>query len=505
MNNDSKPAKSDVKSFENLAALDLESLTEAPARISGAEFVGATEGAPEHCRVTGYVAPKVRFAVLVPASQAWNGNFLFGGCGGLCGSVDFSNCGDALRRGYAVATTDSGHEGVDFMGFGPGGEAFDALWAYGDESAVIDFAHRGVHVATVAAKKVTEAFYADEIGHSYFVGCSQGGRQAMVEAQRYPEDFDGILAIDPGLDFRAVQLDWTWQANVNLDDKGNRIIRAEDIPLIQRAVMDSCDPVDGLKDGLIDDPRRCNFDPTSLRCAEEESYNCLTERQVEVLRRLYGPPTNSKGEPLANGGLLPGSEKSWGSQIIGTDQQPALAARILGDQMLKYLSFDAPPGAGYDPRQFDFDTDPARMEGKFGLISAVDPDLSRFRDAGGKLMLWRGWADADLSPAATISYYEQVVERMGGPGATQEFFRLFMIPGKSHCEDEPFGAPPEALTLLEEWVERGAAPERAEVKYRDEKGNTIRTRPVFPYPLVAKYTGSGSVDDASNFEPADPE
>jgi feruloyl esterase len=500
----SKRTGTDAEHCGSIAGLNLETIPGAPTRISSAEIVDATDQLPEHCRVRGYVSPKVRFELQLPTRGDWNGNFLFGGCGGLCGSVDPTNCGDALPRGYAAATTDTGHEGIDYLGLGPGGEVVDTLWAYGDEAAVVDFAHRGVHVATVATKTLTEAFYEDKIGYSYFVGCSQGGRQAMVEAQRYPEDFDGILARDPGLDYRAVQLDWTWAANTNLDDNGKPIITAEDVSLIQEAVMDSCDRVDGLEDGLIDDPRRCEFDPEALRCEEGDSGDCLTEQQVETLRRLYGPPVNSRGRAVSTGGLLHGSEGEWVEAITGTDELPSVA-KILGDDLLRYLSFDEDPGPDYDPRTFDFDKDPAKMGESFELLGATDPDLSSFRDAGGKLILVRGWADGQLSPASTVTYYERAVERMGGSEATQEFFRLFMVPGKNHCAGDTFGGPPEVLTVLEDWVERGVAPDRLEVEYQDEDGNAARTRPVFPYPLVARYDGSGSIDEASNFESAEPE
>ncbi|ONI91364.1 hypothetical protein ALI144C_01400 [Actinosynnema sp. ALI-1.44] len=443
-----------------LRDLNLETLPGAPTRMANAEVVPATQATPSHCRVTGYVAPQVQFELRLPDPAGWNGDFLFGGCGGLCGSIDSATCVEGVSRGYASATTDTGHVGADPLGLGT--VVTDALWAYGNEPAVVDWAHRGVHVATLATKKITESFYRRAPKLSYFLGCSNGGRQAMVEAQRYPDDFDGIWAGDSGIDYRTVTLNWVWAANANLGQNGEPIIVEADVPLIHDAVLAQCDNLDGRVDGVLDDPRRCRFDVSALDCAHTPK--CLDGRKIAALRRMYQTPVNSRGEELTDGGLLPGSEGDWPTWLTGSGGFPPLA-QVLADGMLRYLAFDTPPGPGYNPRAFDFDTDPAKMKRRDELVSAENPDLSAFRASGGKLLMTADFADGVLSPRSSLKYYDRAAHVNGGVAATQRFYRLFMVPGKNHCSGAGLGETADPLRLLEDWVKRGVAPDTITVQY----------------------------------------
>ncbi|RKT54748.1 tannase/feruloyl esterase family alpha/beta hydrolase [Saccharothrix australiensis] len=457
----------------SLRALDLEALPGAPTRMATAEVVPADRDVPGHCLVRGYVAPQVSFELRLPDPAGWNGDFFFGGCGGLCGSLDTDACVAALGRGYAAATTDTGHRGADPRGLGT--VTADALWAYGNEPAVVDWAHRGVHVATVATKKLTEVFYRRAIGYSYFAGCSNGGRQALAEAQRHPHDFDGIWAGDAGLDFRTVTLNWAWAANANLDAAGRPIVTEADVPLVHDAVLDQCDALDGRADGMLDDPRACRLDLSALECRDGRT-PCLDDRKVEALRLLYRTPTDSRGVELTDGGLLPGSEGDWPVWLTGTGGAPPLAP-LLVDGMLRYLAFDEPPGPDYDPRAFDFDADPPRMTRKDALISADDPDLSAFRASGGKLLMTADWADGVLQPRSSPKYFDRVAEALGGVAEARRFFRLFLIPGKNHCSSAWVGGPTDPLRILEDWVERGTPPTTVTVGY---DGGVTRSFPAYP-------------------------
>jgi feruloyl esterase len=481
---------------------DFEALPGAPTRITAGTVVPAAGPTPAYCDVQGYVAGQVHFELKLPTSS-WQGRYLQTGCGGFCGAInspDFPACDAQLGGDFALAATDDGHTA---------GNPFDALWAATDEQLHIDFGYRAVHVTAVAAKAVITAYYGVAPRFSYFNGCSDGGREALMEAQRFPHDFTGIIAGAPALYMAYLGAEATaWVARANTDAAGNRILTADKIPALHAAVLAACDGRDGLVDGQLDDPRGCRFDPGSIRCpAGADRPDCLTPTQVAVVRTLYATPTDPHGRLLYPGGEEPGSEASWAGPLPWITAPPGVPAfgAVAADNYLRYLAFRAgQPGIPLDRWQFTaamFNS--LRTESQ--VIDAPDPDLRAFRDAGGKLILYHGWADTLIPPRGTLAYYQDLRDRMGGLAAVQRFARLFMFPGVFHCTGG--GPSPDVSDLVLQlvgWVEAGAAPARTIAVQTDAAGHVTRTRPVFAYPTRTRYSGAGSIDDAANFVPVTP-
>jgi len=463
--------------------------------LLSAVVVQASDDLPEYCRILGYIRPAINFEIRLPTKN-WNGKFYMVGCGGFCGYLDIGGLNYGLKRNYAVSTMDSGHWGES---------AFDGRWAYNNRLAEIDWAYRAVHETARVTKEVIEAFYGNKPEKSYFFGCSTGGRMAVMEAYRYPEDFDGIISGAPVIDNSGLYINHTWVAQTNIGADGNDIISYTDLQLIIGTVYEACDEIDGLKDGLIDYPPECEFDPASLLCRDDDRTNCLTTEQVETLKAWYGGPKNSAGEQLYSGGLPLGSEPYWHFWITGQKQ-------IAGDDIItqlvseffRYLAFQEDPGENYSITDFNFDHDPQRLEFMANIINSDNPNLEEFRSRNGKMLMYHGWADAEVTPFKTIEYYEAVVQNTGSREATQEFFRLFMIPGMDHCgylEGPGITANGiDTLTALEKWVEHDEAPESLLTTKYDGDGNVLWTRPVYPYPQRAIYTGTGDVNKASSYE-----
>lgn len=474
---------------EALKYMKLKHLDIPATYIIDVTVVDGKDDLPEYCRVKGYVCPSIHFEVRLPTS-GWNGKFYMVGCGGFCGQVAdcqaFANCMSyGLKRKYAVATTDSGHWGA---------ASWDAIWAYHNRQKEIDWGHRCIHEVTRVAKVLISEYYGKPPAYSYFTGCSTGGKLALNEAQRYPEDFDGIISGAPALDYTGLAaISNAWIAQANRDKKGNLIIGPDDIGLIAETVYEKCDGQDGLVDGIISDPRIVDFDPACL-------LGPLTREQVNTLKKFYGGAKDSSGEQLYAGGLPIGSEPFWPLWVVG----PAFNL-LFGENFVKYMAFEKDPGPGYDLSSFDFDKDPLKLEFMAKIYNATNPDLSAFKENGGKLIMYQGWADSCVTPFRTVKYYESVVEEMEGLVKTQEFCRLFMVPGMDHCRILQGKGPDnfDILTPLENWVEKGIAPDKIIAYEVDEKGEVILSRPLYPYPLVAKYIGTGDPDDADNFEPAD--
>jgi feruloyl esterase len=443
--------------------------------ITSATLIPAGGGLPEYCRVQGHVDKEIGFEVRLPTN--WNGKFYFQGIPGMAGFIPPP--GPSLVRGYAVATTDTGH----------GGGPSDGSWALDNPERQVNFGHRAVHVVTVAAKQIVQAFYEHLPELSYFEGCSNGGRQALMEAQRYPTDFDGIIAGAPGLDFTGFMMGFNWNAQA----LQIAAIPMSKVSLIARAVLAECDGRDGLKDGLISDPRRCRFDPKSLQCPAGDAPDCLTPEQVQVVRMIYAGPVNTDGERLYPGrhqGHEDGAD-GWPQWITGNGMNPTFGFTTQ-DQFLRFFIF----GPNFDSLTFDFDTDPPLVAPTGEFLNAIDPDLSAFQANDGKLILWQGWADPVLTASRTVEYYEEVVKTLGDD--TNQFFRLFMAPGVHHCGGGPGPNTFDLLTALENWVEGGIAPDRIVASHRT--GEVVdRTRPLCPYPQEARYLGKGSIDDAANF------
>ena len=430
---------------------------------------------PAACRVVGRVTPAVNFEVWMPATN-WNGKFQGVGGGGFAGSISYGPIAGALLRGYATASTDTGHST-------PGGS-----WALGHPELVTDYAYRGIREMTLKAKAIVTAFYGDAPRLSYFVGCSTGGRQGLMEAQRFPEDYNGIVAGAPANFFTHLMAGTLWAATATLKDPASFIPPAK-YPLINKAVMAACDSRDGVSDGLIENPQRCAFDPKTLQCAGAENETCLTAPQVEAARRLYASAVNPRTKQEIFPGLAPGGELTWGAMAGGP--QPF----SIPVDFYKYFLFANPD---WEWKTFDFDKDVEAVDQKFGgLLNATNPDLKAFKARGGKLIMYHGWNDQLIQPMNSVNYYNSVAKKMGAQ-ETDEFLRLFMAPGMTHCAGGPGPNTFDAVAALEQWVEHGTKPASI-VASHATSGTVDRTRPLCPYPQVATYKGSGSIDAAANF------
>lgn len=447
---------------------------------------------PVLCRVAGSIQPSadsnIQFEVWMPLT-GWNRKFNGIGNGGFAGSLELSQMAGPLKHGYAAATTDTGHTGVD------------ATWAAGHPEKLIDYGYRAIHEMTVKAKAIVTAFYGAPPKRSYFASCSNGGRQALMEAQRYPGDYDGIVAGAPANDFTHIAVGFLWNQQGLLAEPAGFIPPAK-VKAIDAAVLAACDARDGLQDGLLSDPTGCKFDPASLACGATESDQCLTASQLASLKRILSGPRNAKGATVFPG-FVPGGEAGaggWTAWITGTAPEKSLQF-FFGTQMVKYM-LEKPD---WDYKSFDVDRDGKLIEDKLSkLLNAVDPNLKPFADRGGKLILFHGWCDAALTPLNTIDYYNRVVSKAGSKRA-EKFVRLYMLPGVQHCYGGPgpnrfvgtWTDPQHDMFLaLERWVEDGTAPAAL---IADRAVEPLRSRPVCPYPQMAKYIGTGSIDDAANF------
>ncbi|MCR6482357.1 tannase/feruloyl esterase family alpha/beta hydrolase [Amycolatopsis sp. OK19-0408] len=456
-----------------------------------------TGDGPEYCGVQGYVEPAVRFELRLP-TKTYAGRYLQYGCGAYCGVLTppaFADCGLPHGGDVAVAATDDGHIGrtpavVD-----------DGSWGEHDQAARNDFEFRAPHVVSRASKAIIQAFYGAPPRKSYFTGCSDGGREGLLLAQRYPADFDGVVAGAPaGYWGPLLGVYQTWLARVNAGADGSPVLTAAKLSALHNAVVAACDRLDGLADGQLDDPRACHFDPATLTCAGPDTPACLTPAQVGVVRKLYAPPTDARGTLLYPGGQQPGSELAWAGWIVPTPETGGVSfARSLADNYLRYLGYpiDA-PAAKVDDFAFtrgEFD----RLTPVGARYNALSLDLSAFQRRGGKLVLWHGFADQAIPPAGTLDYYQRLTH-----GRPQDFARLFMVPSLKHCGGGTTLTEFDPLRELVAWVERGTTPTAVTATGRDGAGNVTRTRPVFTYPQRAVYDGTGSIDDAANFRPAPP-
>ena len=501
----------------SLVNADFTGVEDAPTQVTDTKFVVAKGSVPAYCEVRGYVSPAVGFLIRLPATN-WNGKFYERGCGGYCGGLDIEGMEaiGPLRRGYAYLTFDGGHQvGLD-----------SALWAYHNLQAQFDFGVRAPHVAALAGKAVTERYYGSAPRKSYFSGCSSGGQQALSEAERFPWDFDGIISGAPSPTFSGPMMYYLWSGRVL-----SGVVHEVDLKLVHDRAVARCDMDDGVKDGVIGDPLHCKFDPSELACKSAyKKGECLTAAQIEAVRKVYSGPTTSKGEKIYTGGPLPGSELNWMNnsareEIVGKyccaylDDSGAIA-RWAGDYFA-YVGFMPAPGPGWKISDFDFDRDYKRLRMSESLFGAADnPDLRKLKAAGGKLILYQGGQDHSDIPADAVDYYETVERLMGGRAATQEFFRLFLIPGMDHCSGGAGAFAIDYDGYLEAWVEKGQAPDRmigAHVKGTNwlesnlltfplDPGTPVAfTRPMYPYPLRTKYKGSGDPNDAANFVPVGPQ
>jgi feruloyl esterase len=460
----------------------LKSLSLPQTSISAADFVPAgpfqnpTAGQPAnapstpipaHCRVTMILTPsadsEIKVELWMPAEN-WNGKFLGVGNGDWGGSIQgYAEMQNALRLGYATAGTDTGHSGNS------------GAFAFGHPEKFVDFAYRAIHEMTMKSKLVLKAFYEQSLKYSYFKGCSTGGRQALMEAQRYPEDYDGIIAGAPS----ARQSHTSPAAlarGIQIVRNPNQAISQAKADLINETVRNTCDT---LKEGFLNNPRQCKVDFSKLRCGEGvDTDRCLTVAQIKTVETYYNGVKNSKGELILSG--MP----------LSVPIEPQLSTQTpVGSDSVR-IAFQNP---NYDGRDFDLDRDMKLIDERIGFVDAVNPDLSRFKANGGKLLLYQGWQDSNVTSETTIWYYESVLGKMGKQ--QQNWMRLFMLPGMDHCRGGPGPNSFDAIGTLEKWREQDAAPDRI----IGRNSTSDLTRPLCPHPQYAHYTGTGNVKDAANF------
>jgi feruloyl esterase len=553
----------------DLQKADFTSIPGAPASIISTGLISATDTQPEYCEVYGLIASQIQFKVWLP-SENWNERYLQVGCGGYCGSLDPSEqCYTGLAQNSAVAFDNSGHISGGMMGGG------DALWGYDNMGLREDFGYRSEHVTALVAKAIVAEFYGKEPTYSYYFGCSNGGRQALQEAQRWPEDFDGIVAGAPAAIQAPLNGEYQpWNGMANIAADGSFILEQAQFQLLNEAALANCDSADGLEDGQITDPRRCDFDPGVLLCKAGQAPTaagsdalpslagdlpisgtapltmpelaggalpltqtegmtvtagvtdtaaaglspfaqeiatavCLTETQIEAARKLYGGPVTAEGEALYPGRQAVGSELAWPGWMTGM-------ASGIGSGYLKYLAFAESPEPSFTVNDWVFDVEGFDSLREMGEVyNATNPDLSAFAGRGGKLILYHGWADPAISPFGTLAYYQAVVDTVGDINETQEFARLFMVPGMFHCSGGNAPSSFDMLGPIQDWVEHGVSPEQIiATQYAGSglsggfadpteggasAGEVVRTRPLCPFPLEQTYDGSGNIDDAASF------
>ena len=439
---------------------------------------------PEFCRVVATLAPSsdshIEMELWLPA-QNWNGKFLAVGNGGWAGNIDTNAIATGLSKGYAAASNDTGHQDA--------GAAFAT-----HPEKVIDFGYRAMHEMTVRSKAVTEAFYNRAAQLSYYQGCSTGGRQGLMEAQRYPDDFDAIVVGAPVNNQIRLNVSQT-ALQVEMLKDPSRIVPPTKVTLFANAVMAACDANDGVKDNIISDPLTCTFDPGTLLCKAGDAADCLTVPQVASARQLYSPVKSKKGESVYPG-RMPGVEAGWAARI----PTPGAPMNPLWGDMPRYVGHR---DATWDVMSFDLDADLALTLKNASFIESTDPNLAKFKARGGKLLLWHGWADPGPSPRNTINYYSEVGKTLGGK--QDDWMRLFLLPGVGHCGGGVGPDQADFLGALERWREAGTAPAQLVASRNPGRGGlTPMTRPLCPYPQVAKYKGTGSTDDAANFVCAAP-
>ncbi len=457
------------------------------------------------CRIVGVAAPSadshVGFEVWLPPASKWNGKYQQMGSGGSSGSIGWGSLVEPLDAGYATLATDNGH--ITDATAPEGGS--ENRWAVGHPEKMIDFAHRAVHVSAVAAKAIVDQYYGKKASQSYFVGCSTGGRQALVEATRYPEDFDGILAGAPAWHWTNQMTNAIWNTQAAFKDPS--AITEQSVQILHKAVMNQCDAMDGVKDGVISDPRRCTFEPKTIQCKPGQSDQCLTPVQVDAAERIYGGSHRSDGTRIFQG-YAKGSELNW----------PRIwAGKTPGGSSWEFWRKAVSQDMNATSTAFDFDKDADKMlNGKLGnetLSQAYNAktDLTAFEARGGKIIQYHGWADQQISPYASIDYYHQTVGKMSAADR-DSFYRLYMLPGIYHCSGGPgtgnigdsstaasHDAEHDLVVAIDEWVTKNKAPTVLIGAHLDENKKADRTRPLCPYPQEAAYKGTGDSNDAKNF------
>ena len=470
-----------TRTCESLRAVKLDGMTVKLAESVKAGGEAKYPKLPAFCRVAATLRPtgdsEINIEVWMPESVAWNGKYEGTGNGGWGGSIDAGALVAAVMRGYAASSTDTGHMGGS------------ASFAMGHPEKLIDFGYRSVHGMTVAAKALIAAYYGAGPKLAYFEGCSSGGRQALMEAQRFPEDYDGIVAGAATNNWTKMMFGRIWVGQATLNDSASYIPPSK-YPMIHKAVLAACDAMDGVKDGVLNEPMKCTFDPGVLACKDDaDGADCLTQPQVEAASRIYAPAMNPRTGEQIFPPMERGSELVWGTLAGGPEPIQ------LANDYFKYVVFE---DAKWDFRTLNFDGDVAKaIKRDGGVLSATNPDLRPYFARGGKLITYHGWTDQQVMPENSINYYMSVVAAVGAEKADASY-RLFMVPGMNHCGGGDGPNKFDMLGALEAWRERHDAPNAVMASHATE-GKVDRTRPLCAYPEVAKYKGSGSTDDAANF------
>jgi hypothetical protein len=504
------------------AATSVPAGTFTPPTLPGATTPAAPiTGLPAFCRVQITSRPtsdsEIEIEVWLP--DGWNGKYLQVGNGGFAGNLPFSALASAVRRGYAAGGTNDGH--VDAINT-------DASWALGHPQKIIDFGYRALKETTDKAKAVIKAFAGDAPKYSYFAGCSDGGREALMESQRYPDDFDGIVVGDPANNWIPLLSQHVWDIQALLATAGSYIPPSK-LPAITNAALAACDGADGVVDGVINRPRQCHFNPNELLCMSGDSDSCLTAPQLAAVKKIYRGPHTSTGQTI-NPGYLPGAEAyagGWSTWIIGPGPGVDTLTQSLqygfGTNFFKYMVFDDP---NWDPRTLNFDQDlavayskPVDGEALEDVLSSVNPDLRPFSGHNGKMIQYHGTTDSAIPPGTSIEYRSSLLSFFGvydqrdPAGEVGNFYRLFLVPGMQHCSGGPgannFGqsapladADHDVIKALEAWVEQGKAPDQIiATKYTsdDPTQPALFTRPLCPYPSIAAWNGKGDQSDAANW------
>jgi len=459
-------------------------IPEAPAQISDAREA-QVEG-KAMCVVRGYVSPQIQFEVRLP-TQGWTQRYLQTGCGGLCGSLSVrapQRACPMLQRGeLATASTDMGHEG-------PGG-----TWGAADLQLRVDFAYRGVHTTALVAKALIERFYGQAPRWSYFSGCSDGGREGMMEAQRYPDDFDGIAAGAPAFNFLVQNSFYhAWNARSVLPDTAAPpVLLIRDLPVLHAAALAACDTVDGLRDGIVSTPTACHFDPATVECQGAAQSDCLTHAAVAAATAIYSGARDARGRKLVIGGPQPGSELSWAGVFVPASAQAPIFSATIASDVLRSLAYWRPLPADWTLSQFRFTTGAlSDLMQMHGLYDATDPDLSGFARRGGKLLIWHGWSDPHISPLNSIAYAQAVEDRLGA--SSRDVLRLFLIPGMYHCGGGDGFTSIDPLTPLMAWVEGGDAPDSLIASRSDGDAASGRGRTIAAWPATSVLTRGADAD-----------
>lgn len=501
-----------AQSCQALLSKAFSGVQDAPLQIVDAQVVPASGKIPAYCRVQGYVLPQVGIEMRMPIAN-WNGKLLEVGDGGFGGAMYLFLCEGPVRKGYACIASDMGHKGATHLG----------LWARDNLQAQADWGFRATHVTVLAGKALVQAYYSKPPSRSFMYGCSTGGYQGLVESQRFPWDFDGIVSIAPDAESEAdVSMRQVWKFRNLLTSEGKPVFTHVALELLHQAALRACDLTDGVKDGIIGDPIGCKFDPAVLACAAGQTRGCLSPQQIQAAKNVYAGPHTSRGVPISTHGVFPGSEMDWEVDAHSSDEV---------SEFFKYLLYRPAPGPAWTIETFDFDHDYQRL-GLGATYTDNNPDLRKFKAAGGKLIVAQGGIDALEIPGAIFDYYDTVERTMGGRPSTMDFFRLFVVPGMKHCSSGDGAFAVDFLSYLEAWVEQRRAPDviigahvdrNYLLEHSEDDGESADarvwwaafklaypldpeipvtfTRAFYPYPAYAKYKGSGDPNDAQNFAP----